>query len=301
MRSMRLPLALVHAHRIAVGRQYFVGHAAHEAAFEPAPREHVDHRHLLGDAHGLAAVGDRVAEDQQPRLLGQPRQRGEHQRRRRVDAGRGLVMLVEHDLDALVLRDQPLVDVAIVERGALLRIVVAVRQRDADRLVFVRRRQIGIGILAEVPCFHRRAPDRLGRLFALQELQDRRCGRGGLLDLRQVSGLRDGLDPRLRDERGVAREIVGRDDAVARAAHEQRRHVHPVQPMLELGIVHVRLPGQQRQASRCCGQRYASSSSGIVASSAACLAGIVEAELVELRRAAWRRRRECRACRTCRS
>jgi len=36
----------------------------------------------------------------------------------------------------------------------------------------------------------------LGRLFALQELQDRRCGRGGLLDLRKMSGLREGLDPR---------------------------------------------------------------------------------------------------------
>ena len=154
-----LPLALVHAHRIAVGRQHFVWDAAHEAAFKPAPREHVHHRHLLGDAHGLAAVGDRVSQDQQPRLLGQPCQRGEHKGRCRVDAGRGLVVLVEHDLHALVLRDQPFVDVAIVERGTLFRVVVAVRQRDPDRLVFVRRRQIGIGILAEVPCFHRRAPD----------------------------------------------------------------------------------------------------------------------------------------------
>ncbi len=155
----RLPLAFVHAHGIAVGRQHLVGHATHETAIQPSLRQHVDHRHLLGDAHGLAAVGDRVAQDQQPRLAGQPRQRRQHQRCGRIDAGRGLMMLVEHDLDAFVLGDQPFVDVAIVERGALLRVVDAIGQGDADRFVFVGRRQIGIGVLAEVPRFHDRAPD----------------------------------------------------------------------------------------------------------------------------------------------
>ena len=117
----RLPVALVHPHRVAVRRQDLVRHAAHEAGLEAAVRQHVDHRHLLGDAHRLAAVGDRIAEDQEPRLLGQPRQRRQHQRRRRIDAGRGLMMLVEHDLDAFVLGDQPFVDVAVVERRALRR------------------------------------------------------------------------------------------------------------------------------------------------------------------------------------
>ena len=203
----RLPLALVHAHRIAVGRQHLVGHAAHEAAFEPPFREDVDHRHLLGDAHRLPAVGDRIAEDQQPRLLGQPRQRGQHQRRRRIDAGRGLMMLVEHDLDALVLGDQPLVDVAVVERGALRRIVVAVGQRDADRLVFVGGRQVRIGVLAEVPRFHDLFPSSRG--LAVEELQDLRSRGRALLDMRQMAGRRDGLDPRLRKQRRVARKIVG--------------------------------------------------------------------------------------------
>src|SRR5215471_5862066 len=59
--------------------------------------------------------------------------------------------------------------------------------------------------------------------------------------------LRNRLGPRLRDERRIALEIFGRDDAVARAAQKQRGNVHPVEPMLELGIVRVRLPGQQRQ------------------------------------------------------
>jgi len=32
----RLPLPLVHAHGIAVGRQHLIGHAAHKSAFEPS-------------------------------------------------------------------------------------------------------------------------------------------------------------------------------------------------------------------------------------------------------------------------
>src|SRR6266545_1369474 len=71
---------------------------------------------------------------------------------------RALVVSVEHDLHALVFGHQPFLDVAVVERGALLRIVEAVGQRDADRLVVVGRRQIRIGVLAEVPGFHGVAP-----------------------------------------------------------------------------------------------------------------------------------------------
>ena len=37
-----LPLALVHPHGIAVRGQHFVGHAAHEPAFQTPLREHVD-------------------------------------------------------------------------------------------------------------------------------------------------------------------------------------------------------------------------------------------------------------------
>src|SRR6185312_16158950 len=94
------------------------------------------------------------------RLFGDARQRGQKERRRRIDAGRRLMMLVEHDLDAFLLGDLPLVDVAVVKRGALPRIVDAVRQTDADRFVFFRRRQIGVGRLAEMPRSHRVPPAR---------------------------------------------------------------------------------------------------------------------------------------------
>src|SRR5206468_798181 len=58
-----------------------------------------------------------------------------------------------------VLGDQPFVDIAVVERGPFVRIVKAIGQRHANGLVLLRRRQIGIGVLAEVPRFHDSAPD----------------------------------------------------------------------------------------------------------------------------------------------
>ena len=150
----RLPMALVHAHRVAVGREDLVRHAAHESGFEPAMREHIDHGHLLGDAHRLAAVGDRIAENEKPGLLGEPRERSQHERSGGVDAGRGLMMLVEHDLDPFVLRDQPFIDVTVVEGGALDRIVDAVGQRHPYRWIGLGGRQERVRGFAEVPRSH---------------------------------------------------------------------------------------------------------------------------------------------------
>ena len=58
-----LPQALDRLRRIGVGREDFVGHAAHETDIEPTARYAVDHRHLFGDAQRVAAVGDRIAEN----------------------------------------------------------------------------------------------------------------------------------------------------------------------------------------------------------------------------------------------
>ena len=77
-----------------------IGHAAHEAAFEAALGDDVDHRHLLGDADWLVAVGERVSKDQEPRPLGLARKDAEHDGGSRDHAGRGLVMLIDHDTDA---------------------------------------------------------------------------------------------------------------------------------------------------------------------------------------------------------
>src|SRR5207245_8029121 len=62
------PEAVHHPGRPMVPRRHLVRHPAHEPALEPAARVDVDHRHLLGHAHRLATVRDRVAEDQETRL-----------------------------------------------------------------------------------------------------------------------------------------------------------------------------------------------------------------------------------------
>ena len=43
------------------------------------------------------------------------------------------MMLVEHDLHALVLGDAPFVEKAVIERGAFGGIVITIGQRDPDR------------------------------------------------------------------------------------------------------------------------------------------------------------------------
>ena len=83
------------------------------------PREmQVDHRHLLGDAHRLAAVGDRIAEDQDARVPGLAGQDRGRQRRAGIDAARRRMMLVEHDVEAELVGDAVLVEIAVVEVGA---------------------------------------------------------------------------------------------------------------------------------------------------------------------------------------
>ena len=138
-------MTLVHANGIAVRRQNLIRYAAHEAGLQPAARQHVDHGHFLGHADWLSAVRDRIAKDQQAGLPAQTRQCRQHQWSGGIDTGRGLVMLVEHDLHALVFGDQPFLDKAIIERGAFFRVVNAIGQRDADRRVALSRRQVGIG------------------------------------------------------------------------------------------------------------------------------------------------------------
>ena len=46
-----------------------VGTPRTKPASKPAFGQHVDQRHFLGDAHRLAAIGDRIAEDQEARLV----------------------------------------------------------------------------------------------------------------------------------------------------------------------------------------------------------------------------------------
>src|SRR6266699_1389633 len=70
---VRFPEAVHLPDRRAHRERHFIRHAAHQSHLQAPARDHVDHRELLGDAHRIETVGDRVAEREQPRALGLPR------------------------------------------------------------------------------------------------------------------------------------------------------------------------------------------------------------------------------------
>ncbi len=148
------PEALHHPGRPVVPRRHFIGHAAHEPALEPPARVHVDHRHLLGHPHRLAPIGDGIAEDQQPRLPRLAREHAHDDGAARIQVGRRLMVLVHHDLEPHLLGDLPLVDEAVIEIGADLRVVVAVGQLHSDGVVLPGIGQQVIRVLAEEPATH---------------------------------------------------------------------------------------------------------------------------------------------------
>ena len=65
-----------------------------------------------------------------------------------------------------------------------------------------------------------------------------------LLDLREVPALRDDRDARARDQALVGEGVVLRKQPVVGAPDQQRRHVDPVQPFVQMRIVAARLPDQ---------------------------------------------------------
>ena len=149
-----LPHALARRRRVGVRRQQLVGHAAHEAAIQPPARDVVHHRHLLGTADRVGQIGDRVAEDADARVPGLARQDGAGQRRRRKQACRRLVVLVDHDVQAEFVGQNMLVEIHVVKIGADLGVVHAARQVDAHRGVFVLRRKMRPRKFGEVVGFH---------------------------------------------------------------------------------------------------------------------------------------------------
>ena len=146
---MRLPEAVHQLGRIAVGRRDLVRDALDETHVEPAARDHVDGRQFLGGAQRIGPVPDRIAEHQKPRLLGGARRDGEPDHHRRRHAGRGLMMLVEHDVEAELVAELPLVVIAVEQIGGDARVAFAVREGDAQRAGMLVPGRV-IGLLAEV-------------------------------------------------------------------------------------------------------------------------------------------------------
>ena len=87
-------------------------------------------------------------------LLRLPREDREIERRAGVEAGRGLMVLVDHHVEAGVVGFQVLVEIAVIEVRADPGIIEPVRDRHPHVVELVERRQMRIGHLGEVPGFH---------------------------------------------------------------------------------------------------------------------------------------------------
>src|SRR5262245_59152981 len=87
----------------------------------------------------------------------------------------------------------------------------------------------------------------LGSPLLAQKL-DHPFGEGlGLLDLGMVPGRLDQLEARPGNEGTVRLPVSGRHDAVARPPQHQRGDGDPPEPALELGVVHVGMPGVETE------------------------------------------------------
>ena len=62
-----------------------------------------------------------------------------------------------------------------------------------------------------------------------------------------MAGFLDHLEARARDQPAVGEPVIGGHHPVARAPQHQRRHPDPAEPVLELRVVHVGVPGIEAQ------------------------------------------------------
>ena len=88
------------------------------------------------------------------RVPGLPRENGEGNRTGGVQAGRGLVVLVDHAVQAELVGQQVLVEIHVVEIGPDLRVVVPARQAEPHRGEGIVGRQMRPGKFGEVVEFH---------------------------------------------------------------------------------------------------------------------------------------------------
>ena len=154
---VRLGVALLRLRRIDPHRVIFGADAAHEAGDEAAARQVVEHRVFFGDHQRIVEERQRPAEDRDLGALDRAGQRaGEHARRRHHAVG-GLVVLVEADaVEAEPVGQFHLVEILVIEVGALFRVVVAVGIGDPGRAVLLDGVEIGVPVRhqVEIEDFH---------------------------------------------------------------------------------------------------------------------------------------------------
>ena len=107
------PLAV--EQRVGVGGQALDACTAHKARDQPAAGNHVNLGQLFSQADGVVEDGQRIAQQYNLGLLGDAGQDGRLQVHRRAEAGRRIVMLVEHQaVEAHLFRVFVLVQVHVV-------------------------------------------------------------------------------------------------------------------------------------------------------------------------------------------
>ena len=144
---VRLGVALLRVSRIDAHGVIFGADAAHETRDQPPAREIVEDRVFLRDHERIVDERQRAAENGELGALDAARERAGENARDRHHAVGGLVMLVEADaVEAELIGKFHLIEILVVELGALLRVVMAVRERDPGRAVVCNRVKIGVAV-----------------------------------------------------------------------------------------------------------------------------------------------------------
>ena len=94
-------------------------------------------------------MSDRIAQNENARALALPRHDRQADDRGRVHAGGGLVMLIQHQVEAEIVSEQILIVIAVKQIGRDLRVERPVRQIDPQIAVRIVP-GVGIGMLAEM-------------------------------------------------------------------------------------------------------------------------------------------------------
>jgi hypothetical protein len=144
---VRLLVALERINRVGAEGKIFRADAAHEAGDQPPTGDHVDHGVLLGECERMLAQAKGVAEDGDAAVARAPGQRRRHHYRRRHQPIGVLMVLVHADaVEAELGAKLELIEIAVVERVPLLRVVIAVGQDNPDRAVFLLHAEIEIRV-----------------------------------------------------------------------------------------------------------------------------------------------------------
>ena len=145
---MRLLESRMRKGRVRSHRVVFSPDPTHHAGDQPAAGDAVEHGVLFGERQRMLAQTEGAAENGDLGGLDAPRQRrGRHDRRRHQPVG-VLMVLVDRDaVEAKLGGKLQLVEIAVVERVALLRVEIAVRQHHPGSaiLLVIAHVEIGIG------------------------------------------------------------------------------------------------------------------------------------------------------------